>query len=176
MARSKTILYVEDDAVTLTAYRRCLEQTGFTVVPAPDGIQATRYLQSAEPDLILLDLMLPVFDGEDVLKFIYAAPRLCHIPVIILSTNSTGSLANEHLVKKADERLLKHDCNFQTLLHAIERVLKVADMAKGSRTRRPRACPVEAPRILSLLQLNLRGVDPTPQAARMEDNLPAALA
>jgi CheY-like chemotaxis protein len=177
MTKSRTILYVEDDAVTLTAYRRRLEQAGFTVEPAVDGIQAMRYLHNStnQPDLILLDLVLPNFDGEDVLKFIYDDTRLCRIPVIVLSTNSIVSVANEHLIEKAGQRLFKHTCTFQTLLQTIEKVL--ADAASATRTHetRPSACPATIPRILSLLQLNLRGVDPT-DLSRTGSRLPPATA
>ncbi|HZI32384.1 MAG TPA: response regulator [Candidatus Binatia bacterium] len=175
--QSKTILYVEDDAVTLAAYQRLLEQAGFNVETACDGIQALNRLRKHEPDLILLDLVLPKLDGEDVLKFIYGAPHLCQIPVIILSTNTTVSLRNEALVEQAVEHLLKHDTSFPVLLDTINRVLKVAEAAKSRQTaaHKPPACPTENPRILSFLQLNLRGASPV-VTNRNKPDLPAATA
>lgn len=162
MTRSKKILYVEDDLVTLTAYQKRLQQEGFAVEAACDGIQAMNILRQREPDLVLLDLVLPKFDGEDVLKFIYSVPRLSRIPVIILSTNSAICLKNEPLLEKANGHLLKHDCTFQKLLGEIEKVLNVVETSIHPRvtTSKPRACPMEVPRVLSFLQLNLRGVDP----------------
>ena len=160
--KSSTILYVEDDVVTLTAYQRRLEESGFNVVPAGDGIQAMSYLHSHEPDLILLDLVLPKFDGEDVLKYVYSVPRLCRIPVIVLSTNSMVNMANEPLLAKAEDRILKQQCTFQKLLDSINKVLSVVEGSQIPRTAtfKPHACPLEAPRIISFLQLNLRGTSP----------------
>lgn len=158
---AKSILYVEDDLVTRAAYQRFLEQAGFQVRTAADGIQALNLLRQHEPDLILLDLLLPKLDGEEVLKFIYSVPELRKIPVIILSTNTTVSLCNEAVVAQADEHLLKHDTSCRTLLETIRRVLKTAELTKsspaGATARQSSPCPTEAPRILSFLQLNLRG-------------------
>jgi CheY-like chemotaxis protein len=128
MTPCKTILYVEDDAVVRTAYQRRLQGVGFTVEPAKDGVEALKYLENHGADLILLDLMLPRLDGEGVLKYIDKTPHLKHIPIIILSTNSTITLANEHLLEMAAKRLLKHTCTFERLFHSIEAVVADADV------------------------------------------------
>jgi CheY-like chemotaxis protein len=123
MTQGRTILYVEDDAVTLTAYKNRLEQKGFKVETACDGVEALKCLYKSKPDLLLLDLMLPRLTGEDVLKIVYSDPRLRGIPVIVLSTNSTLSVANEHLVEQADKQLIKQSCTFDRLFQTIEEVL-----------------------------------------------------
>lgn len=123
MNQQKTILYAEDDVVTLTAYRNRLEQQGYVVHSATDGLEALKWLHLSPPDLILLDLMLPKFNGEEILKYIQANPALGMIPVIILSTNSILTAANEPLVEKAERHFLKHDCTFPKLLEAIEELL-----------------------------------------------------
>jgi CheY-like chemotaxis protein len=123
MTQGRTILYVEDDAVTLTAYKNRLEQKGFKVETAGDGVEALKHLYKSKPDLLLLDLMLPRLTGEDVLKIVYSDPRLRGIPVIVLSTNSTLSVANEHLVEQADKQLIKQSCTFDRLFQTIEEVL-----------------------------------------------------
>jgi len=127
MTRNKTILYVEDDAVTVAAYKNRLEQEGFTVDVASDGIEALKSLYKSKPDLLLLDLMLPRLTGEDVLRFVFSDPRLSHIPVIILSTNAKLTVANGHLVEKADGQILKEICTFEKLLSTVEQVLAKAD-------------------------------------------------
>lgn len=123
MTQPKTILYAEDDLVTLTAYRNRLEQAGYIVHSAKDGLEALKWLHTCPPDLILLDLMLPKFNGEEVLKHVESNPALGLIPVIILSTNSILTAANEALIEKAEKHFLKHDCTFQKLLSAIEELL-----------------------------------------------------
>ena len=125
-------MYVEDDAVTLTAYKNRLEQKGFKVETACDGVEALKCLYKSKPDLLLLDLMLPRLTGEDVLKIVYSDPRLRGIPVIVLSTNSTLSVANEHLVEQADKQLIKQSCTFDRLFQTIEEVLaKTTGSAKA---------------------------------------------
>lgn len=136
MQAPKTILYAEDDAVTATAFKKRLEREGFNVEIASDGLETLKLLHTCKPDLLLLDLMLPKFSGEEVLKFLVSNPSLGHIPVILLSTNSILTAANETLLDKAEKRLLKHDCTFQKLLAAIDEVLdesRVADRAGAHR-------------------------------------------
>lgn len=116
-------MYVEDDAVTLTAYKNRLEQKGFKVETACDGVEALKCLYKSKPSLLLLDLVLPRLTGEDVLKIVYSDSRLQDIPVIVLSTNSMISATNEHLVEQAEKQLLKQTCTFDRLLQTIEEVL-----------------------------------------------------
>jgi CheY-like chemotaxis protein len=129
MTQSQTILYVEDDAVTLTAYKNRLEQKGYIVQTAQDGVEALKYLYKSKPDVLLLDLVLPRLTGEDVLKIVYSDARLRDIPVIVLSTNSTLTVANEHLVEKAEKQLLKQSCTFDRLYQTIEEVLAKANVS-----------------------------------------------
>ena len=107
----------------LTAYKNRLEQSGYVVQPAVDGLEALKWLHQSPPDLILLDLMLPKFSGEEVLKYINSSPALGLIPVIVLSTNSILTAANEPFVRQTDKQLLKHDCTYAKLLAAIEELL-----------------------------------------------------
>jgi len=123
MTKVRTILYAEDNLVVLTVYRKRLEQAGFHIIPARDGLEAIKNLSIFVPDLILLDLMMPKFNGEEVLQFIRDNPRLASVPVIILSTNSIRDLAQEHVLEKADKRLIKSRCTTESLLEAIQYLL-----------------------------------------------------
>ncbi len=118
-----TILYVEDDLVVRAAYGNRLRQEGFHIEPAQDGLEAMKLLSALTPDLVLLDLLLPRFTGEDVLKFIHSQPRLKSVPVIILSTNSINDAGQESLLEQANRRLIKSVCTFPMLLQAIHEVL-----------------------------------------------------
>jgi CheY-like chemotaxis protein len=123
MRLPKTILYAEDDEVTLTAYAKRLEQAGYSVQAAVDGLEAIKCLHHYPPDLMLLDLMLPKFSGEEVLKYVSSNPALGLIPVIVLSTNTIVSLENEPFVRRTEKQLLKHECTFPKLLEAIDTLL-----------------------------------------------------
>lgn len=126
MSTPKTILYVEDDAVVRMAYQSRLQKQGFIVEPAMDGLAAMRSLSARVPDLVLLDLMLPRMNGEEVLKFIRSQSKLRTVPVIILSTNSIIDVKQEYLLEQANKRLIKQNCTFATMLEAIFEVLPSA--------------------------------------------------
>lgn len=121
-----TIAYIEDDPVIRAAYQNRLVKHGFHVEIAPDGLLAMKLLSTLTPDLIILDLMLPKFDGVEVLKFIRSKSCLRTVPVIILSTNSILDASEEHVLELAHKRLLKEHCNFSVMLAAVEELLSVA--------------------------------------------------
>lgn len=126
MTHTKTILYAEDDPVVLTAYRLRLERAGYRVEAAQDGLEAIRKLSVFVPDLVLLDLMLPKFNGEEVLQFIRENPSLQNVPIIILSTNSVRDASQENLLETTNKRLIKSQCTTTALLDAVVTVLEQA--------------------------------------------------
>ncbi len=119
----KTILFVEDSEVELLVYKRTLEKAGYCVRVASDGLEAMRMLHHLLPDLVLLDLVLPRFDGVEVLKFMRSDERLKSVPVIIFSTNSIIEAADERLLDGADRRLLKSLSTPALLLKTVREVL-----------------------------------------------------
>ncbi len=81
----KKILVVEDDKFLVNVLLSKLQKEGFEVVHAFDGEEALAKVREKKPDLILLDLILPVKDGFDVLKELKEDGATKNIPVIILS-------------------------------------------------------------------------------------------
>lgn len=132
--KAKTILYVEDDPVVQMAYRHRLESEGYSVELAKDGLEAMKILLRLVPDLVVLDLMLPRFDGGEVLKFIQANDRLKAIPVIILSTNSIVDADEEYVLEGASRRFIKGQCTFPMLLEAIQQLLADASVKDNALT------------------------------------------
>jgi CheY-like chemotaxis protein len=120
---ARTILYIEDDPIILMAYRTRLVQEGFQVVPAMDGLAAMRLLTQLVPDVVILDLMLPKFNGEEILKFIRANPKIAKTPVILLSTNSIIDAKSEPVLETAHRRLIKDTCTPAIMLEAIRSAL-----------------------------------------------------
>lgn len=121
-----TIAYIEDDPVIRAAYQNRLVKHGFHVEIAPDGLLGMKLLSTLTPDLIILDLLMPKFDGVEVLKFIQSKSCLRTVPVIILSTNSIIDANEEYILEQAHKRLLKQRCNFTIMLAAIEELLSAA--------------------------------------------------
>ncbi|MGA2242886.1 MAG: response regulator [Verrucomicrobiota bacterium] len=122
MKINRTILFVEDDAVVLTTYRNLLQREGFRIETAQDGLEALKALSQATPDLVVLDLMLPKFDGADVLKFIRADPRLKVVPIIIFSNVQITDFAEDAITRQ----LRKTDCTPSILVQTIQEMLITA--------------------------------------------------
>lgn len=79
------VLLVEDSKAIQQMYRNKLTIEQFQVITADDGMQAIKLLAQEKPDLVLLDLMMPVMDGFKVLQVIKTDPRLSNIPVLVFS-------------------------------------------------------------------------------------------
>lgn len=78
----KTILVIEDDGNIRELLRLYLEQEGYAVETAQDGLEGLRTFKRIHPDLVLLDLMMPVMDGTQVIKELRAQSKT---PVIMLT-------------------------------------------------------------------------------------------
>ncbi len=85
--RSKRVLVVEDDAAIIELLRFLLEQEGFEVEVAKDGLEALDKMEVWMPDLVLLDLRLPKLEGMDVLWEMRQNPKWNNVPVIIISVD-----------------------------------------------------------------------------------------
>ena len=85
---AKRILVVEDelDILKMTVFR--LKREGYEVVTAMDGAKGLEMAEKEKPDLIFLDLNLPVIDGYEVCRKLKADKELKKIPVVILSASS----------------------------------------------------------------------------------------
>lgn len=83
-----TILIIEDEQPIRLLMCVNLKQRGFDVIEAQDAEKGLAYLKRAIPWLIILDMQLPVMQGEDLLKIILSDRRLRTIPVIITSATS----------------------------------------------------------------------------------------
>jgi two-component system cell cycle response regulator DivK len=82
------ILYVEDNDDNIFMLEKRLQRAGFTVVIARDGAQGVAMAGTEQPDLILMDLGMPVLDGWEATRQLKAAPQTRHIPVIALSADA----------------------------------------------------------------------------------------
>jgi two-component system response regulator VicR len=83
----KRILIVEDDSDFQDIYQLYLRGESFQVQTAMDGEEALAVLEKETPDLIILDLIMPVMDGEEFYVCLRAQEKWRHIPVIVASVN-----------------------------------------------------------------------------------------
>jgi CheY-like chemotaxis protein len=82
------ILYVEDNDDNIYMLERRLTRAGFAVSIARDGAEGVAMATAGQPDLILMDMGLPVVDGLEATRRLKAAPETRHIPVIALTANA----------------------------------------------------------------------------------------
>ena len=83
---NKTILVVEDQEDNRQILRDLLASSGFLMIEAHDGEQALAMARSQRPDLILMDIQLPLVDGYEATRGIKRDPALKHIPVIAVTS------------------------------------------------------------------------------------------
>ena len=88
MMTGQKILVAEDDAVTRQLLEFKLKQLGCTVVSARDGEEAMKLAQEEKPGLIILDCLMPVIDGFEVLRRLKESPELRKIPVLMLTVKA----------------------------------------------------------------------------------------
>jgi CheY-like chemotaxis protein len=120
----KHVLLVDDDAVTLKLYETALTRLGFKVTSAVDGIRASQALISAKPDVVVLDLMMPNFNGVDVLKFIRTNGNLKELPVIVLTNAYLTDIAEKAIALGVQDASLKVRCSPPQLAKTINRIFE----------------------------------------------------
>lgn len=97
------ILYVEDNDDNIYVLENRLTRAGFTVMIARDGAQGVAMASAEQPDLIVMDLSLPVLDGWEATRRIKAAPETRHIPVIALTSNAMAGDREKALAAGCDD-------------------------------------------------------------------------
>ena len=126
------ILLVEDNEMNRDMLTRRLEKRGYTVIPAVDGAAGVSLAKTATPDLILMDMSLPVIDGWEASRQIKADPALAGIPIIALTA---------HAMESDRDKALKAGCNdFDTKPVQLARLLsKIEALLKGPASAAPSA-------------------------------------
>ena len=97
---AKTILVVDDEPIILEITKRRLEERGYEVLTAGNGIEAFACLKSKIPDLILLDVQMPQMNGYTFIMEKVKIPEYVDIPVVVLTAyNEMEPLFKRHNVK-----------------------------------------------------------------------------
>lgn len=120
----KKVLIIEDDLLILQAYIDGLKAQDFDAVGALSGAEGLKMIEENIPDVIILDLMLPDFSGEEILKIMGEKGLLEKIPVIV-SSNRAGTENINNCINKlgAKDYLIKSDCSLEEVVRRINRVL-----------------------------------------------------
>lgn len=115
----KKILLAEDDKYISRAYKDGLERAGFEVLIATDGNEALEKIKNDAPDLILLDLIMPVKNGFEVLEELATDDGVKKIPVIILSNLGQDSDVKKGKDLGAADYLIKTDYSMKEVIEKV---------------------------------------------------------
>lgn len=116
------LLYVEDNEMNRDMLSRRLQRRGFEVLIASDGEQGMAIAAVERPDLILMDMSLPVLDGWEATRRLKAAPETARIPVIGLTAHAMATDRAKCIEAGCDEYDTK-PVEFERLLAKVERLL-----------------------------------------------------
>ncbi|HEV2396861.1 MAG TPA: response regulator [Candidatus Sulfotelmatobacter sp.] len=129
------ILIVEDSRMLRLAIERSLVRAGYEVISAGDGEQGLALAQRMQPDVILLDMMLPLLEGTSVLRELRQHSATTNIPVIILSGLSQK---NEEKLKTAgalayfEKSKLDLENGSKALIQILKQVFAWRELAKSA--------------------------------------------
>jgi CheY-like chemotaxis protein len=116
------VLYVEDNEDNMFMLHRRLTRAGFEVTVARDGAQGIEEAISSRPDLIVMDLDLPVLDGWEATRRLKSRPETQHIPIIALSAHTmTGD--RERALAAGCDAFESKPVNFEGLIERIRSLL-----------------------------------------------------
>lgn len=119
----KTVLVVEDEKVLQDVYKIILDANGYNVVLANNGFEGLTQLKKHIPDIVLLDLFMPVMDGKEFMRNVelrqYPNTR------VIINTNHSDSAVEEEMMSLgAHKFMLKSSMTPQDLVQLVESLVK----------------------------------------------------
>ena len=124
---TKKVLIIEDDFMLSDAFATTLKYAKYDVHISENGKKALEYLKTETPDIILLDVLMPVMDGREFLK---KFKNKTDVPVVVLSNLDGKDDIDELLGIGAQNYLLKSAINPNTLVTLVKSTLDARDAAK----------------------------------------------
>jgi len=117
----KTILIVEDDTILLEMYKDKFIKEGFAVLTAGNGKEGLEKTIEQKPNIILLDLMMPVMNGEMMLRKLREFPQFKRLPIIVLT--NAGEVDNIRQTKRYDNAcdfLIKSNVSIEEVVQKVK--------------------------------------------------------
>lgn len=120
----KKILVIEDDPKMIRLLVDALKKESFETIEATNGEEGLKTALKLEPDLILLDLIMPVMDGLEMLNKLRAEDKGKDIPVIILTNYADFDKIAQAVEKKICSYMVKSDFAIEDLIKRVKELLK----------------------------------------------------
>ena len=119
-----TLVVAEDDALLLRSLKDRFEQEGFVVFQAQNGVEAVKFSLEHHPDIILLDIVMPIMDGMTVLKHLREDEWGKKVPIILLTNLSDSEKVAEAVSQGVYDFLIKIDWKLDDLVKKVRSQLK----------------------------------------------------
>jgi two-component system, cell cycle response regulator DivK len=129
------VLLVDDYPDAREMYSEYLQYSGFDVLEAGNGIEALQQAIDREPDIILMDLSLPVMDGWEATRRLNADPRTARIPVVALTGHALAGIS-EGARRAGCDAFVTKPCLPEDLVKEIRKVLEQPSSSTGKKIRR----------------------------------------
>jgi CheY-like chemotaxis protein len=122
---SAVILVVDDNESNREVLSVFLSTSGYIVIEACNGVEAVRLATSECPDLIIMDLSMPVMDGFGAIRILRNVPEVCEVPIVACTAHDTSTHRAQAMSVGFDEFLTK-PIDFARLDFVVDRFLKAA--------------------------------------------------
>ena len=129
------VLLVDDYPDAREMYTEYLEFSGFEVVEAGNGMEALQRALDTKPDIILMDLSLPVMDGWEATRRLKADNRTAAIPVVALTGHALAGIS-EGAKKAGCDAFVTKPCLPEDLVREIRKILDAPDASTNKKARR----------------------------------------
>lgn len=140
----KKIVVVDDQPVLASIYRSKFSAEGFHVEVAADGETALEVIQRAQPDAVLLDLLLPKLNGIEVLKRLRAHASFKSLPIFVFSSSAQPKMVEQAWAAGASNVLSKASTSPKQLIETVIAALE----ARPSSEEAPEAEPTDPPKLI----------------------------
>jgi DNA-binding response OmpR family regulator len=120
----KKVLIVDDEKPTVELLQRFFTIKGFEAIGAFSGTECLIVIKNEQPEVVVLDLMMPDMDGYEVLRHIRAAPVIARVPVLMLTANASLDGPDKAAAAGADGYMTK-PVRFPDLMAELERIYKL---------------------------------------------------
>lgn len=115
----KKVLIIEDDQIVANVYRNKLAVEGYHAETAPDGETGLKVMRTFQPQVIILDLMLPKMTGVDVIREARSEPEFAKVPIVVFSNTYLTNLIQEAWKAGATKCLSKASCSPKEVLDVV---------------------------------------------------------
>jgi CheY-like chemotaxis protein len=123
--KQPVVLVADDEEDIKVVLRMFLEAVGYEVITAFDGLDALEQIKSTKPDVVLMDIMMPVIDGIEVVRQMKATPGIRDIPVVMLTAAAQSDMVERAIQAGAADYIVK-PFEPEAVQRAIEKVLGTA--------------------------------------------------